>query len=87
MKLTFAEHLRDFRIEKKMSLRELADLLDVSHTLIGLIETNKRRASSKFIRKFAKYSEKTSNCSNLSLIRCRSLISRASMKVKVPLIS
>jgi len=58
VKLTFAEHLHDFRIEKKMSLRELADLLGVSHTLIGLIETNKRRASSKFIRKFAKYSEK-----------------------------
>ena len=58
MKLTFAEHLREFRAEKKMSLRELAELLGVSHTLIGLIETNKRKASNKFIRKFAKYSGK-----------------------------
>ena len=49
MKLTFAEHLREFRAEKKMSLRELAELLGVSHTLIGLIETNKRKASNKFI--------------------------------------
>ena len=60
MKLTFAEHLREFRAEKKMSLRQLAESLGVSHTLIGLVETNKRIASTKFIRKFAKYSGKDS---------------------------
>lgn len=50
-----AEKIREAREKAKLSTRELAEVLDVSHTYLWAIETGQRRIYLDFLEKLGKY--------------------------------
>ena len=53
--MTFGERLRVLRLEKKLTLRELAKELDISFSALGKYERNERQPDFETLEKLADY--------------------------------
>ncbi len=55
--LSFGEHLRSIREQKKMSLREVASVIGIDTSLLSKIERNDRQPTKEQIKLLAKFFE------------------------------
>jgi transcriptional regulator with XRE-family HTH domain len=55
MEKTFGETIRNLRNEKHLSLREVAEALNIDTSMLGKIEKNSRKPTKQLIEKFANY--------------------------------
>ena len=52
---TFGDTVRKLREKKNLTLREVAEALDIDTSMLGKIEKNSRRPTQRIIEKFADY--------------------------------
>lgn len=52
---TFGETVRKLREERKLTLREVAEVLEIDTSMLGKIEKNNRRPTKLLIQKFASF--------------------------------
>ncbi len=51
---SFGETIRDLRIEKQLTLREVAKFLKIDTSMLGKIEKNNRKPTKQFIKDISK---------------------------------
>jgi HTH-type transcriptional regulator, competence development regulator len=52
---TFGDTVKKLREERNLTLREVAEKLDIDTSMLGKIEKNNRKPTNQFIIKFAKF--------------------------------
>lgn len=85
---TFAEILKQLRTEHKLSLRELADKLDMSFSVIGMYEQGRRKPSFVALETIADYfNVDTDYLLGRSSFRNKYIITSKTTSVNIPLYS